>query len=117
MAVTSNLSMSVKLSGDVVLDDVYSITANAVSPGQEQVIDLSSGFNSITIPTGGSSVPVGVLIRPPSSNTNTLVLKGVTGDTGVGLHATNPTFITLVSGAAFGITAGAAIAGVRFLFV
>ena len=117
MAVTSNLSMNVKLSGDVVLDEFFSIVANAVSPGQEQVIDLISGFNSITIPTGGSSVPIGVIIRPPSGNVATLTLKGVTGDTGVGLHATNPTFVTLVAGAAFGITAGAAVTGMRFLFV
>ncbi len=118
MAVTSNLKYDLNLTGDVESQDIFSFVQNAVSPGQFQVIDLASGLNTITVPTGGSSVAVACIIFPPSSNTDSITLKGVTGDTGVLLHPTNPACISLGAGVAnFVLTAGAAIAGVRFYFV
>jgi hypothetical protein len=52
---------------------------------------------------------VAATIIPPSGNVVTLTLKGITGDTGVGLHLTQPTSLALATGAAFGITAGATV--------
>jgi hypothetical protein len=41
-------------------------------------------------------------------------LKGITGDTGVPLHLTDPSTITFAVGATtFGLTAGAALTGIR----
>lgn len=118
MAVTANLSFVVKLTGDVESDDLFSFVESAVSPGQLEVQDLSSGDNTITVPTGGSSVPVAVIIVPPAGNTDTLTLKGAGGDTGVGIKPTDPCCISLPSGAtSFILNAGAAITGVRFLFI
>jgi len=62
---------------------------------QNEIRNLTSGNNTITVPTGGSSVATGCLIIPPSGNTNTVTLKGVNGDTGISLHRTNPTFVGL----------------------
>ena len=45
---------------------------------------IASGANTIAVPTGSS----GFVFTPPSSNTNTLQLKGVTGDTGLSLPRT-----------------------------
>jgi hypothetical protein len=42
---------------------------------------IASGANTITVPTGTS----GFVFVPPAANTNTLQLKGVTGDTGLSL--------------------------------
>jgi hypothetical protein len=54
---------------------------------------LNSGANTITVPTGATAV----VIQPPSGNTILVTFKGVTGDTGVPLHKTQPTVIALDS--------------------
>ena len=45
---------------------------------------------TLTGPTGAT----GVVITPASSGTGTLTLKGVAGDTGIPLSATQPTLLT-----------------------
>jgi hypothetical protein len=42
---------------------------------------IASGANTIAVPTGAS----GFVFTPPSTNTNDITLKGVTGDTGLSL--------------------------------
>jgi hypothetical protein len=42
---------------------------------------IANGANTIAVPTGAS----GFVFVPPSTNTNTLQLKGVTGDTGLSM--------------------------------
>jgi hypothetical protein len=54
---------------------------------------LSSGNNSITVPTGATALT----IAPPSGNTVAITLKGVNGDTGIALHRTHPTSIGIYS--------------------
>lgn len=49
--------------------------------GGVTLLDLSSGANTITIPTGATAA----LIVMPSTNTTGVTLKGVTGDTGLAL--------------------------------
>lgn len=56
-------------------------------------LNLATGSNSVTIPSGSE----GIIFVPPSTNTVALTLKGVTGDTGVLLHATNPSIIAVSS--------------------
>lgn len=102
MAVTSNRITRVSLSGDVNAPDLtYAAAQNTSSPGMVETKALASGFNSITVPTGSKSVT----IIPPSGNTVTLTLKGITGDTGIGIHLTDPTVLGLATGqATVGIT-------------
>lgn len=86
---------------------------NTSSPAVVELKTLSSGANTITVPTAGM-VPTAVTIVPPTDNETSITLKGVTGDTGVRLHDTDPTTIALNSAvASFCLTAGASITGVR----
>lgn len=82
--------------------------------------DLASGFNTITVPVVATATKAtGVWIIPPAGNTQTMTLKGVTGDTGISMHLTGWQYLSLAAAGvtSFGITAGAAIPGVRFLWV
>jgi hypothetical protein len=73
-------------------------------------VTLASGANTITVPTNAA----GCVIIPPSGNTQTLTLKGVTGDTGIALSKTNPFMLAFDSTppASFVITAGALTTGI-----
>lgn len=117
MAVTANRSVTIALTGDVALTDEFAAAENAASPGAVTVQALSSGFNSISVPASTGILVTAVTIIPPAGNAQTLTLKGVTGDTGIALHPTDPTTIALASSVtAIGITAGAAIQGMRFVW-
>lgn len=116
MAVTSNRGITIAFTGDVIADNTFSAAESIVSPGQIDIVSLSSGANTITPPSGGTT-PKAVTIVPPAGNNNTITLKGITGDTGVVLHKTDPSSIALNSSTAtFVLTASADIAGVRLIW-
>lgn len=76
------------------------------------VVSLSSGANTITPPTGATvAVIFGANATNPQPNplsTATLLLKGVTGDTGISLSSVYPTVLTFGTlPATFVITASA----------
>lgn len=55
-------------------------------------------FAAVTFPALiGSAVVKGVIIKPPSTNTGAITLKGVTGDTGIPIHKTEATMIRFAS--------------------
>lgn len=114
MSVSAVRTVSLVYSGDVVGTETLTAATNAASPGQMEVKILASGANTITPPAG--STPVSVTIVPPTGNVITLTLKGVTGDTGILLHPTDPFTLSLGSPTAtFVITAGSLFAtGTRF---
>jgi len=61
-----------------------------------------------------------VLIVPPTANTATITLKGVTGDTGQKISRTTPTVLgwdTTAPDTTLGITVSAAIAGLKIVFI
>jgi len=116
MAVTATRSTTIVYSGDVVGTETISAASNTASPGQVQILTLSSGFNTITLPTGGSTVNACTIV-PPTANVVTMTLKGITGDTGVPLHLTDPTTIAFASGTTtFGITTNAILTGLRLYY-
>lgn len=111
MAVTSNLRVEISLAGDISAQASPFAAENTASPGVFEIRDLSNGFTAIDIPTGSTSVT----ILPPSTNTTSIIIKGVTGDTGFRLHNTNPSVIGINSASdSLGITVGAAITSCRF---
>lgn len=113
MAVTSNRSTTITYTSDFTAAQTIAAAQNTSSPGSVTTHTLSSGANTITVPTGGSTVK-GATIVPPTTNVQTIILKGVTGDTGVGLHATDYSSISLVSGqTTFCLTAGGTITGLK----
>lgn len=113
MSATARRSVTITYSGDVDGEQELLAADNASSPAMVELKTLSSGANTITVP-GSGSTPTAVTIVPPTDNTTSITLKGVTGDTGVRIHDTDPTTIALHSGvASFVLTAAAGITGVR----
>jgi len=90
-------------------------STNANATFSQQTVNLSNGFNSITVPTTAGMM----VIIPPNNNTASMILKGVTGDTGIELNTTAPLTIPFPSTppASVGITAGSAISGVQVIFL
>lgn len=122
MANTSNKSLSISITGDgssssISWSEVFPGLVNALSPAQSEIKDLALGANTITPPTGGGTTPVGVLIIPPSTNTNALTLKGIAGDTGVPISKTDFTYLSLGATGTFVINAAALTSGVRFIWI
>lgn len=110
---TATRKVTITYSGDVDGEQEINAAANASSPAVLELKTLAAGANTITVPTAGK-VPTAVTIVPPADNTQSVTLKGVTGDTGVRLHDTDPTSIALDDGVvSFCLTAGAEIVGVR----
>lgn len=117
MSVTANRSVRLQFTGDVTWSEDFTASVNSVANAQSEVKSLSAGFNAFTIPTGGSSVPSAVTVVPATTNTIGMILKGVTGDTGIGLHINSPSCIALATTATtFGITAATTGAIVRLIY-
>ena len=116
MSATSTRKAVIVFSGDVGGTQEISAAENQASPAQIQIVTLASGLNTITVPTGGST-PKCCTIMKPSDNTTSITFKGVTGDTGVRLHDTDPDSISLHSGVTtFVLTTGAIITGIRLVW-
>jgi hypothetical protein len=116
MATVSTRTTNLVFTGDYTGVDVVTAATNNSSPAQSEIKTLSSGANTITVPTGGT-VPTCVCIQPPTGNTTSITLKGVTGDTGVRIHNTDPTFVAIdTSVATFVLTCGSSITGVRLIW-
>jgi hypothetical protein len=76
---------------------------------------LASGVNTITVPSGAS----GFVLVPPSTNTNTIQLKGVSGDTGLSLPKASfsvYTFDTAAVPANFVLTCGGTVGLSQLVF-
>ena len=113
MATTATRKQVVTYTGDVTATETLSAAINTASPAQIQILNLLLGANTITPPTGGVTI-VAVTIRPPAGNTALITLKGVTGDTGVPLHKTDPTCLALdTTLTTFVLTAASAVTGLR----
>jgi hypothetical protein len=114
MATTSNRTITIVNAGDTTATEIITADPNVVAPGAVELRNLAIGFNSFNVPTGGS-VPVAVTIVPPAGNTVQITLKGITGDTGVLLHLTQPSSIAIAPAqTTIGLTAAATVTGVRF---
>jgi hypothetical protein len=110
MAITATRAIAYTFTGDVVASKTETAANNATSPGEIEKVPLTTGANTIT-PPASPFFPKAVTIIMPSGNTVLVTLKGVSGDTGVPLHKTDPTSIgldstttTFVLNAASGVT-------------
>lgn len=109
MAVTATRTITIAYTVDVNGTNTLSAASNAVSPGSVTVHALSLGDNTITVPTGGTTVK-GACIVPPSGNAQSIILKGIGGDTGITLSKLDPTSIAFEAAPVnFILTAGGAI--------
>jgi hypothetical protein len=105
MAKTNTTSLSYSVSGESFLGtpmfaQVFTNTSG-LPPGS---FTLAAGFNSIPVP----ATALGVTIVPPPGSTNTKTLKGVTGDTGIGVDPASPIVLKFTAAqiANIGITSG-----------
>lgn len=116
MAVTSTRVTAINFSGDLIFGISVAAASNALAPGDVDVLTLASGANTVTLPTGGST-PKAATIIPPIANTIALTLKGVTGDTGIALHLTDPTIVAFdTTVTSFVLTAAASLVGLRIVW-
>lgn len=111
MSVTSNRLVQIAFTGDVEYTQEFSAAASAVGSGQNQLVALSSGNNTITVPTSA----IAVTIIPPTGNTVALILKGVNGDTGIALALLGPSSISLLSVTTFVLNAASSVT-VRLIY-
>lgn len=94
MAVSAQRETRLQFAGDVVAGYVLAAAVNVDAAAQLEVRQLVLGANTLTAPTGGSTVvPNSVTIVPPAGNTTSITLKGAAADTGIRLHDTDPTTI------------------------
>lgn len=116
MATTATRVTTITFTGDVNGAQAPAAASNAASPGQIQILTLTTGANTITPPTGGSTV-VACTIIPPAGNTQLITLKGVSGDTGIPLHKTDPTTIAVdTTMSSFVLNAAGAVTGLRLIW-
>lgn len=72
---------------------------NPQSPCSPQVLSLTSGNNTMSATNCPALATAGgVVIMPPQTNANTLILKGASGDTGVTIAPAAPTVWTFTPG-------------------
>lgn len=91
---------------------------NNYSPLYDKTVKLTAGYNTMTI--GDTSHGRIIIFIPPRGNTQTLVLKGVTGDTGLLLNPNGPLVLSVPVTAPNGtlnITAGGAVNGCRLILL
>jgi hypothetical protein len=117
MSITGSRVVQVQFSGDISTNIIQSALDNIVSPGQVDIVSLVLGANTITAPVNTGLVVTGLTIIPPSGNTVAMTLKGVTGDSGISIHHTDPTSLALDSSfVSLVINAAAAVVGVRLIW-
>ncbi len=116
MAVSASRTTTITFTGDVTGVQTVAAAVNAASPGQMDILSLTTGANTITAPTGGAT-PKCLTVIPPAGNTQALTLKGITGDTGVPLHLTDPSSISLAGAfVSLVINAAGPVTGVRLIW-
>lgn len=115
MATTSTRTVTVEFTGDVEATIIHTVQ-NVLSPAQVVIQQLASGTNVIT-PPSSAVVPTAITIIPPAGNATAITLKGVSGDTGVLLHLTQPTSLAVGSTTTtFLLVAASTINGVRLIW-
>ncbi len=112
MSVTSSRSIVLGFTSAVEYTQEFSAAASTTSSGQNQLVSVTTAL-TVTVPSNS----VAVTIIPPTANTTALTVKGVSGDTGVGLHLTDPSSIGLsTTQSTFILAAATTTAGVRLIF-
>lgn len=114
MAISCISTITLAYAGDRRQSYPFAGANNPNSPDQERFYNLSSGDNTIDVPTVGVTAQGAVIIPPGSNTTIALKIKGNAGDTGVLINRANPTQLGLDSGvSSFILNASAALIGVR----
>jgi len=112
MSVTSDRSVTINWSQDVTYQQTFEAVTSTTGPGWNQLVSVTTGL-VITIPSNA----VAVTIIPPVANTTALTIKGVTGDTGIGIGASDPSSFALsTTQTTLVLAAASTTSGVRVIF-
>ena len=103
MSVIASVKNYVTFTGDQENELVFASGSLTDSPCIQELVTLASGDNTIDVPSVNDFTVHGLAIVPPTLNVVEPVLKGVNGDTGISLSATQ------VSVLQFGATPPASI--------
>lgn len=93
---------------------------NSNSPANVQALTLASGANTINATNCPALANAGaVFLVPPSTNTQTITLKGASGDTGIALSLTAPHMLTfpVTPPSSFVLTTGGIITGFLLIWL
>lgn len=116
MSVTSTRFTQITFTEDVTGTEKIVAASNTSSAGSITRHTLAAGANTITVPTSGA-VPTCATIIPPEANTQSITLKGVTGDTGIRIHNTDHTALAIDSSATtFCLTAAGTVTGLLIIW-
>ena len=113
MAVAGLLRIEALLTGLAAGQRTVGPFTQTTAVGRSDSVDLATGANTITPPTGATVV----LIIPPTANTSKITLKGITGDTGVSISRSQPTVLSLNAVTTFVLTAGGAVTNVELVWM
>lgn len=111
MSITSNRSVTIEWTGDIEYSQTFYASTVSTGSGQNQIVALTTGNNTITVPTNA----IAVTILMPDGNTVQVTLKGVNGDTGVALNLSGPTSLGLQAVSTFVLSAASAVT-VRLIY-
>ncbi|MET0787061.1 MAG: hypothetical protein ABWY25_10180 [Paenisporosarcina sp.] len=117
MAANATRSIAINISGDVIQNNIFEAADNPLSPASITVHALVIGANTITVPTVTGFTVKAATILPPTTNTESITLKGIAGDTGIAISEIDPTSIGFETApASFVLTAGGTINGLRIVW-
>lgn len=103
MAKASAGTAAITVSGDGVTATLtLTLTTNAATPFQHLIHATTAAYAALPTPPTGTTMCV---IIPPSGSVLAKTLKGVTGDTGIPLSASQTSIIALAGLSVFGILA------------
>lgn len=114
MSKTAQITYGYSVTGDGLnASDSATVQNTAAAAPTSQTIAQAS-FAAVTVPAGVT----GVRIVPPVTNTLTITVKGITGDTGMQISPNSPSCFnfTSVGSPAFGIAIGAGSGSCALLF-
>ena len=118
MSITALVKNYIDLTGDLENQLVYSSGDLADSLYQQELATLAIGANTVTLPSATGFTVHGLAIVPPSLNEEEITLKGVSGDTGIALSATQVSVVQFgaTPPASIVLTVAAEIIGVRLIW-
>ena len=118
MSITALVRNYISFSGDQDSEFIFTTPELEDSPAQQQVISLSLGANTITLPSVTGFTVHGLAIVPPATDAGLVTLKGVAGDTGILLSSTGVSVIQFGTTlpASIVLSAAAAVTGWRLIW-
>lgn len=93
MSISATVKNYIKFSGDQESELIFSSGVLPDSPAIQELVTLAVGDNEIDVPSVDDFTVHGVVLVPPTANTEQMTLKGAGADTGLSISANRPTLL------------------------